>query len=475
MSSLNELSTKAKLKLGFGVIITSILILVIVSFFIVSKLNNLHNDMISVEHLTIDVIQFHSDENTIEGLSYELLLEKTAFGRDSVIRIINAGTTKLESSINQIDSLLNGLPEQKQLFKSIRTNSSQYIANRKEYLAYVSQGKIQEAHDFIERVQNPLNEDIERDMLQLTQSLDRISVNNLKNYQSLSRTINISLSIIGLCVIVVSVIIALFTLNMLKKISYEIKNGVNVLGTSASEILTTVTEISTGAAETATAVSETTTTVEEVRQTSMVSNKRAQSLIFSSEKATDSVDKGRESINEVIVSMKKIDNQMNLISETVMKLADQNHAIGEITSSVADIADQSNLLAVNAAIEAVKAGEHGRGFTAVAQEIRSLADQSKKATAQVKEILNEINKSVNHAVGVTERSSQTVDEGIKLVTQSGEVIELLAKNVEEAAEASLQISSSNQQQMAGMDQIVPQWKILSSQVNRMLPELNKPS
>ncbi len=455
MSSLNELSTKAKLKLGFGVIITSILILVIVSFFIVSKLNNLHNDMISVEHLTIDVIQFHSDENTIEGLSYELLLEKTAFGRDSVIRIINAGTTKLESSINQIDSLLNGLPEQKQLFKSIRTNSSQYIANRKEYLAYVSQGKIQEAHDFIERVQNPLNEDIERDMLQLTQSLDRISVNNLKNYQSLSRTINISLSIIGLCVIVVSVIIALFTLNMLKKISYEIKNGVNVLGTSASEILTTVTEISTGAAETATAVSETTTTVEEVRQTSMVSNKRAQSLIFSSEKATDSVDKGRESINEVIVSMKKIDNQMNLISETVMKLADQNHAIGEITSSVADIADQSNLLAVNAAIEAVKAGEHGRGFTAVAQEIRSLADQSKKATAQVKEILNEINKSVNHAVGVTERSSQTVDEGIKLVTQSGEVIELLAKNVEEAAEASLQISSSNQQQMAGMDQIVP--------------------
>ena len=455
MNSLNELSTKAKLKLGFGVIITSILILVIVSFFNIAKLNRLHDEMITIEHLTIDVIQFHSDENTIDGLSYKLLFEKTAFGRDSVIRLINAGTTKLESSLIQIDSLLAGFPEQKQLFQRIHANSLQYFANRKEYIAYISQEKIQEAHNFIERVQNPLIEDIESNLLQLEQSLDTISANNLKIYQSLSETINLILSILGLCVIVVSVIIALFTLNMLKKISYEIKNGVNVLGTSASEILTTVTEISTGAAETATAVSETTTTVEEVRQTSMVSNKRAQSLIISSEKATDSVDKGRESINEVIISMKKIDNQMNLISETVMKLADQNHAIGEITSSVADIADQSNLLAVNAAIEAVKAGEHGRGFTAVAQEIRSLADQSKKATAQVKEILNEINKSVNHAVGVTERSSQTVDEGIKLVTQSGEVIELLAKNVEEAAEASLQISSSNQQQMAGMDQIVP--------------------
>jgi len=241
----------------------------------------------------------------------------------------------------------------------------------------------------------------------------------------------------------------------LKRITSEINNGVAILGTSASEILTTVTEISTGAAETATSVSETTTTIEEVRQTAMVSNQKAQSLMLSSQKAADSVDRGRESVNEVIASMKKIDNQMNLISETILKLADQNRTIGEITSSVSDIADQSNLLAVNAAIEAAKAGEHGRGFTVVAQEIRSLADQSKKATAQVKEIINDINKSVNQAVGVTEQGSRTVEEGGRLVAQSGEVIELLAENVEETAQASIQISSSNQQQMAGMEQIVP--------------------
>lgn len=241
----------------------------------------------------------------------------------------------------------------------------------------------------------------------------------------------------------------------LKILTLEVRNGVNVLGTSAAEILSTVTEISTGAAETATSVSEITTTVEEVRQTSMVSSQKANSLMMSSQKAADSVEKGRESVNEVIVSMKKIDNQMNLISETVLKLAEQNRTISEITSSVSDIADQSNLLAVNAAIEAAKAGEHGRGFTVVAQEIRSLADQSKKATAQVKEILNEINKSVNQAVGVTEQGARTVEEGRRLVAQSGEVIELLAENVEETAQASVQISSSNQQQMAGMEQVVP--------------------
>lgn len=241
----------------------------------------------------------------------------------------------------------------------------------------------------------------------------------------------------------------------LKNIISETKNGINVLSTSSSEILTTVTEISSGAAESATAVSETTTTIEEVRQTAMVSNQKAEVLMESSQKAANSVEKGRESIHDVIESMNRIDDQMGIISDTVIKLSEQNRTISEITSSVADIADQSNLLAVNAAIEAAKAGEHGRGFTVVAQEIRILADQSKKSTAQIKDILNEINKSVNQAVGVTEEGNRTVDEGIRLVNQSGEVIEILSENVEETTQASLQILSSNQQQMAGMDQIVP--------------------
>jgi methyl-accepting chemotaxis protein len=162
-----------------------------------------------------------------------------------------------------------------------------------------------------------------------------------------------------------------------------------------------------------------------------------------------------ESVQQVIESMKKIDKQMNIIAETVVKLSEQNRSIGEITSTVTDIADQSNLLAVNAAIEAAKAGEQGRGFAVVAQEIRSLADQSKKATIQIKEILNEIQKSVNLSVDVTEKGSSTVAEGILLVTKSGNVIGALAEHVEAAVQISVQISSSSQQQMAGMEQVVP--------------------
>lgn len=455
MNTSNNLSTKTKLRLGFGVIITAIIILIIVSFSSINKINSLHKEIYKLDNITIFLTQLRSDENRVRALSFELLNTKDAINRESLINKIKIKTTEIESQLIGFDSLLIGSPEQQLLFKDISSNLEEYNKNRSVFLTYVNQGKTEEAYNFIVNIQSPFYEKLSLKSIKLKKHLDEMSLQLNDKNLSLSNTVNFTIFILGIGIILISVFLAISMLKMLRKIALEVKNGVAVLGTSAAEILTTVTEISTGAAETATAVSETTTTVEEVRQTAMVSSQKAQSLMDSSQKVGDSVEKGRESMNNVIASMQKIDNQMNIISETVLKLSDQNRTIGEITSSVADIADQSNLLAVNAAIEAAKAGEHGRGFTVVAQEIRNLAEQSKKATAQVKEILNEINKSVNQAVGVTGQGIKTVEEGRFLVDQSNNVLELLSENVEETAQVSIQISSSNQQQMAGMEQIVP--------------------
>jgi len=357
--------------------------------------------------------------------------------------------------VERIDSALTDFPDLRSRFETIMLVHKKYKSNRNVFLDLVGKGKMDEGENFKKTIQNPLFEEMEVGITGLEKDMIKIADNYDKQEVKLIDTIESTLAILGFCITLLTLLLAISMLRMLRRISQEMKNGITVLGTSAAEILSIVTEISTGAAETATSVSEITTTVEEVRQTAVVSNQKAHMLIDSSQRAADAVEKGRDSIHDVIESMKKIDTQMNIISNTILKLSDQNRTIGEITSSVADIADQSNLLAVNAAIEASKAGEHGRGFTVVAQEIRNLADQSKKATTQVKEILNEINKSVNQAVGVTELGNKTVEDGSKLVAQSVEVIELLAENVEETAQASIQISSSNQQQMAGMEQVVP--------------------
>ena len=95
------------------------------------------------------------------------------------------------------------------------------------------------------------------------------------------------------------------------------------------------------------------------------------------------------------------------IAETILALSEQTQQIGDIIATVNDIADQSNLLALNAAIEAARAGEAGKGFAVVAGEVRSLAEQSRQATAQVKEILGDIQKATNTAVMVTEEGTKT--------------------------------------------------------------------
>ncbi len=239
----------------------------------------------------------------------------------------------------------------------------------------------------------------------------------------------------------------------LRRTTSELAEGVNVLASSASEILAATTQVASGAAETGTAITQTTSTVEEVKQTAQVSSQKARAVSDSAQKATQVAQAGRKSVDTSIEGMKKIQTQMDSIAESVVKLSEQSQAIGEIIASVNDLAEQSNLLAVNAAIEAAKAGEHGKGFAVVAQEVKSLADQSKQATAQVRAILSDIQKATTAAVLATEQGSKAVETGVKQSGEAGESIRQLADSITEAAQAATQIAASSQQQLVGTDQV----------------------
>jgi methyl-accepting chemotaxis protein len=234
----------------------------------------------------------------------------------------------------------------------------------------------------------------------------------------------------------------------------EIVEGVNVLASSGSEIMASVSQLTSGAAETSTAVSETTTTVEEVKQTTLVSTQKAKHVSELGQKTVEISQTGLKAIEDTIQGMNRIKEQVESIADMVVRLSEQSQAIGEIIATVNDLAEQSNLLAVNASIEAAKAGEQGKGFAVVAQEIRSLAAQSKQATTQVRNILFDVQKAISSAVMATELGSKAVEAGVRLSTQAGEAIDVLAESVTEATNASIQIAASSQQQLIGMDQVV---------------------
>jgi methyl-accepting chemotaxis protein len=241
--------------------------------------------------------------------------------------------------------------------------------------------------------------------------------------------------------------------NNLRKAMQEVQEGVNILASAVSQILTSTKELAAVSAETATAVSQTTVTVEEVKQTVRLANEKSRNVSDSAQQAAQVAQQGQAAVAETIKGINLIKKYMASVAESIVKLSEQNQAIGEIISTVNDLAQQSNLLAVNAAIEAAKAGEQGKGFAVVAQEVKSLADQSKQATFQVRSILNDIQQATGAAVMTTEQVAKAVEASVGQATESGDSIARLTENVTEAANALLQVVASSQQQSVGMDQI----------------------
>ncbi len=240
--------------------------------------------------------------------------------------------------------------------------------------------------------------------------------------------------------------------NLRKQIG-SLVEGTVVLGSAASEIVASTAQLASGASESAAAVSQTTTTVEEIRQTARLANQKAKAVSDSAHKAAQISHSGRKSTDDVVGGMERIRMQMEAIAQSMMRLSEQSHTIGQIVATVEDLSAQSNLLAVNAAIEAAKAGEHGKGFGVVAQEVKSLAEQSRQATDRVRAILDEIQKATTAAVMATEQGGKAVEAGTRQSELAGESIGSLAGSVSEAAQAATQIAASSQQQLVGMDQV----------------------
>jgi len=233
----------------------------------------------------------------------------------------------------------------------------------------------------------------------------------------------------------------------------EITDGVDVLVTTAGSISTSAKQLASSAAETSTSVTETSTTLEELRQTSRLANQKAQHVSEKAQESTLIAKQGHDSTQEVEQGMVRIRKQMTSIAARIVELSEQGKAIGGIIATVDELADQSNLLAVNAAIEAALAGEQGKGFAVVAREIKSMAEQSKQAATRIQRILTSIQKATDAAVIATESGTAAVETGAEQVAEAGESIPLLAGNIEDAADAMGQIAVSSREQTEGMDQI----------------------
>ena len=238
-----------------------------------------------------------------------------------------------------------------------------------------------------------------------------------------------------------------------ERILETIREAVARITSSSMEILTSTEEQAAGARQQAAGVSETVATVDQVSRTAAQAADRAKGVGEAVKRNLEISRAGRSAVEESIAALDRLKDQVESTANNILTLAEQAQAIGEIIATVNDIAEQTNMLALNAAIEASRAGEQGKGFAVVAAEVKALADQSKKATGQVRRILGEIQRATNTAVVSTEEVTKGVAAAIRSSGQSSQTINTLADTLSEASDAATQIVASAGQQAAGMRQI----------------------
>ena len=238
-----------------------------------------------------------------------------------------------------------------------------------------------------------------------------------------------------------------------RDVALQTRTVCDALTAASAAILSSAQEQAAGTKQQAAAVQEITTTVEEISLSGKQVAERSRQVAGTAEAVATSGTAGLQAVRDASVGMEAIREQTETVAENIITLSERTQAVGEIIATVNEIAEQSNLVALNAAIEAADAREQGRRFSVVANEIKNLADQAKEATSQVRGILEQTQKGINTSVMLTEEALKRVETGREKTTVSEHVIRQMSDNIQESVHAFQQIVGATNQQQIGLEQV----------------------
>ncbi|MFA5515644.1 MAG: methyl-accepting chemotaxis protein [Desulfuromonadales bacterium] len=237
------------------------------------------------------------------------------------------------------------------------------------------------------------------------------------------------------------------------RVIVTVKEAIQQLLSSANEIMAITTEQSSGATQQATAVQEATTTSEEIAVTAKQVAENALMVEGMAEQASVAGTRGVQAMEEAMGGMVRLKEQVMSVAEAMLELGENSQKIGGIIDIIDEISDQTNLLALNAAIEAAGAGEAGKRFSIVANEVKRLAERTADATGQIKSLIGEIQKATNSTIMRTEEGTKGVDAASTMVANIAEALNNIMRSVNETTGAAREIKLSTQQQTTASEQM----------------------
>ncbi|MBD3331389.1 HAMP domain-containing protein, partial [candidate division GN15 bacterium] len=246
----------------------------------------------------------------------------------------------------------------------------------------------------------------------------------------------------------------------MRKMSTNLNNMIKQLSDNARELVSAATEIassseqmSRGAQDQTEQVTQVSTAIEQMTATIVESSKNAGEASDGARTASETANQGGSVVSETISGMQRIADTVRTSADAIGKLAKSADQIGEIIGVIDDIADQTNLLALNAAIEAARAGEQGRGFAVVADEVRKLAERTGKATGEITEMIKGIQSETGEAVGGMESGIEEVDKGRELADQAGNSLTEIVSMSQRVMDMIQQIATASEEQSTAAEQI----------------------
>jgi len=222
----------------------------------------------------------------------------------------------------------------------------------------------------------------------------------------------------------------------------------------ANQIATSITGVAQGASEQMNAANETTIVVEQIAASIQQIAANANQVAVQSAQATEKARNGDKAVEKAVMQMNQIETTVTTSAQVVSRLGERSKEIGQIIDTISDIAGQTNLLALNAAIEAARAGEQGRGFAVVADEVRKLAEQSQEAAKKIAELIEKIQGETDQAVVAMDNGTREVKTGTEVVYTAGIAFREITDLVTEISGQIKNISAAMQQMAAGSQQIV---------------------
>ncbi len=242
----------------------------------------------------------------------------------------------------------------------------------------------------------------------------------------------------------------------------RINDATAAVASASAEISSSTEQMAAGAREQSTQTGEVAAAVEEMTKTIIENSKNSSAASETALKAKRAAEDGGKVVTKTIEGMKRIADVVKRSAETVQELGKSSSEIGVISNVIDEIADQTNLLALNAAIEAARAGEQGRGFAVVADEVRVLAERTSKATKEIADMISKIQNETAGAASSMNEGTRHVDEGIKLADEAGKSLNEIVTISQQLTDMVTQIAAASEEQSSASEQIARNVEAISS-------------